>query len=210
MTPRTKHSLKLIGIMGAGYFLWMFLFPTLRSRVWHEDEFDRLSSRGVWEMQAGNTAGAADLFAQASMLIESAPANDVRRATSLQNLAWVEEQHQHFDAATKMYHQAIAILAANGAAADKQRAAALVSLATSETGLHQFADATSAIKQAVQIDESTFGDKSPELAKDLRSYAEILLLSGRSDESIKVAQRAAVIDRLNSGISPISTTLPAY
>jgi len=197
MKAVTRKRLLFVAIMAGAVFLWHSIVPAPRWELYHEDEWTRISAQGVREMQSGNVDQASDLFARAFSLIENIPPTDIRRGTTLQNLAWVEQQRRHFDRAADLYRQSITILDANGISANSQKIAALNGLATVETSLGQFPDAAKYLEQAITIEESVDGPESPEVAQALHSYAGVLLVVGRTGDAAKAAQRAAAIDSEN-------------
>jgi tetratricopeptide (TPR) repeat protein len=168
----------------------VLLLLTVAVPAWgRDDAWMEVSRAGVRATEEGRFPEAEQLFRDALRLSEQSPEDAVRRATSLNNLAFTLHALGHYDAAERNYREALTI---REAALGKDHAdvgQSCNNLAELYRVLGRYAEAEPLHQRARAIRARQFGPEHPEVAQTLNNLGVLYASQGRYEEAEPLYQR---------------------
>src|SRR5918996_2879057 len=158
--PRRSWLAALVGVAG-----FILLLGLAGGPAWGQsDPWFEVSKAGLRAADEGRLAEAERLFRDALKLSEPFGDQDPRRATSVNNLAYILHAQGQYGAAEPHYRESLAMRESALGADHPDVAQSCNNLAELYRVLGRYAEAEALHRRAVQIREARFGESHPEVA----------------------------------------------
>ena len=150
----------------------------VEERRWYE-----VSKAGLQAADEGQLAKAEELFRSALKLSDPFGDEDPRRATSVNNLAYILHAQGHYGAAEPHYRELLAMRESALGPDHPDIAQSCNNLAELYRVLGRYGDAEKFHRRALGIREARFGGSHPEVAQSLNNLGVLYASQGRYDEA---------------------------
>lgn len=160
--------------------------------------FDEITALGRDYFKTRRLAIAEECFIEALKQAEVFGENDLRLASSLNNLAALYHSQGKYAFAEEHYKRALKVHENVHGADHQEVAPVLMNLALVYCVKSRYDEAEALFLKAIAIKESHFGSNAQELISVLTNYARMLEREGRKEEAEKLDQRVAEIKALAS------------